>query len=58
MTMRSTTDTPTIYSKSTNYMYNSNVKVTFSYKLGNMRFVEQKTKKVKNDDVKSGGDDN
>lgn len=58
MTMRNTTSTPTIYSKSTNYMYNSNVKLTFSYKLGNMRFVEQKTKKVKNDDVKSGGDDN
>jgi hypothetical protein len=39
-------------------MYNSNLKATFSYKIGNMRFMEQKTKKVKNDDVKSGGDEN
>jgi ferric enterobactin receptor len=56
MKMRNYTNSPTLIQKSTNYMYNSNVKVTFSYKLGNMRFVEQKKgKKVKNDDVKDGG---
>jgi ferric enterobactin receptor len=59
MKMRNFTDSPTLVQKSTNYMYNSNVKFTFTYKLGNMRFVEQKKgKKVKNDDVKEGSTDN
>ena len=56
MTMTNTTSSPTLTQKSKNIMYNSNVKVTFSYKIGNMRFVADK-KKVKNDDVK-GGDEN
>ncbi|MCP9762227.1 outer membrane beta-barrel family protein [Lacihabitans soyangensis] len=57
MIMRNSTDTPVIFQKSVNYMYNSNIKATFSYKIGNMRFVADK-KKVKNDDVKSGGEEN
>jgi outer membrane receptor protein involved in Fe transport len=57
MVVRNSTETPVIFQKSVNYMYNSNLKATFSYKIGNMRFVAEK-KKVKNDDVKSGGDDN
>jgi ferric enterobactin receptor len=59
MIMRNSTESPLIKQKSVNNMYNSNVRLTFSYKLGNMKFVEnKKTKKVKNDDVKSSGDDN
>jgi ferric enterobactin receptor len=57
MVMRNTTESPTISQKSTNYMYNANVKVTFSYKIGNMRFVADKGKKIKNTDVKGGGED-
>jgi outer membrane receptor protein involved in Fe transport len=57
MTMTNTTVSPTLTQKSKNIMYNSNVKVTFSYKIGNMKFVAEK-KKVKNDDVKGGGDEN
>ncbi|MCP9768652.1 TonB-dependent receptor [Lacihabitans sp. LS3-19] len=57
MVMKNTTDSPTILQKSTNYMYNTNVKVTFSYKIGNMKFVADKGKKIKNTDVKSGGED-
>jgi ferric enterobactin receptor len=58
MKMISTTESPLLYQKSTNNMYNSNVKMTFAYKFGNMKFVqEKKTKKVKNDDVK-GGEEN
>jgi ferric enterobactin receptor len=55
MKMRNFAESPTLIQKNTNYMYNSNVKFTFTYKIGNMRFVEQK-KKVKNDDVKEGSD--
>ncbi len=39
---------------SVNNIYNQNVKLTFSYKIGNMKFVEKKSKSVKNDDVKGG----
>jgi ferric enterobactin receptor len=57
MVMKNNTESATILSNSKNYMYNSNIKLTFSYKIGNMKFVAEKTKKVKNDDVK-GGDEN
>ena len=40
-----------------NNIYNQNVKLTFSYKIGNMRMVEKKSK-VKNDDVKAGESNN
>ncbi|MGR3810503.1 TonB-dependent receptor domain-containing protein [Jiulongibacter sp. NS-SX5] len=57
MTMRSTTVSPLLNQESVNYIYNQNVKVTFQYKLGNMRFVQRKkTRSVDNDDVKGGGD--
>ncbi len=58
MKMRNYTNGPAIEQKSTNYMYNSNLKFTFTYKIGNMKFVEKKSKKVKNDDLKEGGTDN
>ncbi len=58
MKIRNTTEGPLLSQKSINYMYNSSVKFTFAYKIGNMKFVEtKKTKKVKNDDVKAGGSD-
>lgn len=58
MVRRSTLDTPTLSQRSTDYIYNQNVKLTFSFKIGNMRLVEEKKSKVKNDDVKAGGDNN
>jgi ferric enterobactin receptor len=56
MIIKNTTESPLLSQNSTNYMFNSNVRLTFSYKIGNMKFVEnKKTKKVRNDDVKEGG---
>jgi ferric enterobactin receptor len=55
--VRNKTESFTLSQFNTNTIYNSNVRFTFSYKIGNMRFVEEK-KKVKNDDVKQGGQDN
>ncbi|MFC3810892.1 TonB-dependent receptor domain-containing protein [Lacihabitans lacunae] len=58
MTMRSNLLSPQLKQNTTQYMYNSNVRVTFSYKIGNMKFVEKKkTKGVSNDDVMSSGGD-
>ncbi len=37
-------------------IYNQNVRVTFSYKIGKMSFVQKKTKSVKNDDVMSSSE--
>jgi ferric enterobactin receptor len=55
MTMTSTLNSAQFNQVSVNNIYNQNVKLTFSYKIGNMRFVEQKkSKSVKNDDVKGG----
>ncbi|AWW00839.1 outer membrane beta-barrel family protein [Arcticibacterium luteifluviistationis] len=57
MTRTSTSSSPLFDQKSVNYIYNQNVKLTFSYKLGNMRFVEKKkTKSVNNTDQKGGGE--
>lgn len=57
MTMRTTLNSAQFSQVSINNIYNQNVKLTFSYKLGNMKFVEnKKTKSVKNDDVKSNGE--
>ena len=58
MYQKSILETPTISQKSNNYMYNQNIKLTLSFKIGNMRLVEEKKSKVKNDDVKSGGGEN
>jgi ferric enterobactin receptor len=57
MTMRTTLNSPQFSQVNVNSIYNQNVKLTFGYKIGNMKFVEnKKTKSVKNDDVKSNGD--
>ncbi len=58
MTRRSVLESPILKQNATNYIYNQNIKLTFSYKIGNMRLVEEKKSKVRNDDVKSGGGDN
>jgi outer membrane receptor protein involved in Fe transport len=58
MYRKSVLETPTISQKSNDYMYNQNIKLTLSFKIGNMRLVEEKKSKVKNDDVKAGGDNN
>jgi ferric enterobactin receptor len=59
MTMRNTTSSELFNQESVNFIHNQNIKLTFQYKLGNMKFVERKkTKSVNNTDVKSGGGEN
>ncbi|WP_247235721.1 TonB-dependent receptor domain-containing protein [Telluribacter sp. SYSU D00476] len=56
--MATTLNSPLFNQRMVNNIYNQNVKLTFSYKLGKMSFVEKrKTRGVRNDDVKSGGGD-
>ena len=56
MRMTNTLNSPLFNQVMVSSIYNQNVKLTFSYKLGNMKMVEKKkTKGVKNDDVLSGG---
>jgi outer membrane receptor protein involved in Fe transport len=57
MQFQTTMDSPLFTQQNTNYIYNQNVKLTFSYKLGNMKFTEnKKTRSVKNSDLKSDGE--
>ncbi|UBM60555.1 TonB-dependent receptor [Marinilongibacter aquaticus] len=59
MRMKSNSVSEVFVQNSLNKIYNQNVKVTFSYKLGNMKFVEKrKTRSVNNTDVKSSGSGN
>jgi hypothetical protein len=58
MKMTSILESPTFNQVSVNNIYNQNLKLTFSYKIGNMKFVEKKSKSVKNDDVKGGESNN
>lgn len=58
MKMTSTLESPTFSQTSVNNIHNQNLKLTFSYKIGNMKFVEKKSKSVKNDDVKGGESNN
>jgi outer membrane receptor for ferrienterochelin and colicin len=54
-------DANTFTQNNTNYLYNRGFRVNFSYRLGKMTFVEQKTRKKKsinNDDQKSDGGGN
>ncbi len=57
-TIKSNVDSPTISQVSVNTLRNMNFKVTFSYRIGKMTFVDAKKKKksVNNDDMKDGGD--
>ncbi len=56
VTMRSTLNSPLLSQVSVNNLYNANVKVTFSYRIGKMTFEEprRKARSVSNDDVKAG----
>ena len=58
MKMTTTLESPIFSQVSVNNIYNQNLKLTFSYKIGNMKFVEKKSKSVKNDDVKAGESNN
>ncbi|WP_149242044.1 TonB-dependent receptor domain-containing protein [Dyadobacter sp. 32] len=56
--MATTLETPTFTQINNNYRYNRGFRVNFSYRLGKMTFVEQKTrrkKSINNDDQKSDG---
>ncbi len=57
MTRISESNSAIFTQRSVNYIHNQNIKVNFSYKLGNMKFVERKkTKSVNNTDVKGGSE--
>jgi outer membrane receptor protein involved in Fe transport len=57
VTMRTTLDSPLISQVNVNHLYNSNVKVTFTYRIGKMTFEENRRKgrSINNDDVKGDG---
>ncbi len=58
--MKSSVETSTFTQTNNNYLYNRGIRVNFSYRLGKMNFVEQKTKRrrgINNDDQKDGGSD-
>lgn len=55
MKMNSTLISPLYEQYNRNNIYNQNIKLTFSYKIGKMAFVQKKTRSVKNDDVIGGG---
>lgn len=56
VTMRTNLSTPLLTQVNTNHLYNSNVKLTFTYRIGKMTFEQQRKKgrSVNNDDVKGG----
>ncbi|MDQ4140644.1 MAG: TonB-dependent receptor, partial [Bacteroidota bacterium] len=57
--MRNESQSANFYQKSTNRMYNTSVKVNFSYRIGKMSMDDQprrRRKSVNNDDLKEGGD--
>lgn len=57
VTMRSNLNTPLLTQVNVNHLYNSNVKVTFTYRIGKMTFEEprRKSRSVSNDDVSGAG---
>ncbi|UFH55746.1 TonB-dependent receptor domain-containing protein [Spirosoma sp. KNUC1025] len=56
VTMRTTLNSPLLSQVNVNHLYNSNVKLTFTYRIGKMTFEEtrKKARSVSNDDVKGG----
>jgi outer membrane receptor protein involved in Fe transport len=56
--MRTTLNSPLLSQTNITHLYNANVKVTFSYRIGKMTFEEprRKARSVSNDDVKGDGD--
>ncbi|GAB4045413.1 TonB-dependent receptor [Spirosoma litoris] len=57
VTMRTTLNSPTLTQVNVNHLYNANLKVTFTYRIGKMTFEENRRKgrSVSNDDVKGEG---
>ncbi len=57
VTMRTTLNSPLLSQVNVNHLYNSNVKVTFTYRIGKMTYEEnrRKGKSINNDDVKGDG---
>lgn len=56
VTMRTTLNSPLLSQVNVNRLYNANVKVTFTYRIGKMTFEERrKARSVSNDDVKGEG---
>ncbi|GAB4014870.1 outer membrane beta-barrel family protein [Spirosoma migulaei] len=57
VTMRTTLNSPLLSQVNVTHLYNSNLKITFTYRIGKMTFEEQrrKSKSVSNDDVKGDG---
>jgi outer membrane receptor protein involved in Fe transport len=59
MKIKSTLTSPVFNQVMVNNIYNQNIKLTFSYKVGKMSLVaKKKTRGVKNDDVMGGGGEN
>lgn len=58
VTMRTTLNSPLLSQVNVNHLYNANVKITFTYRIGKMSFEEprKKARSVNNDDVKGEGD--
>lgn len=57
MKMKTTLNSPTFDQVMVNNIYNQNIKLTFSYKVGKMSLVaKKKTRGVKNEDVMGGGE--
>jgi hypothetical protein len=59
-TIRSELESPTFSQVSNRQLYNNNIKVNFTYKIGKLDFSEKnrKTRSVTNDDLMGGGDMN
>ena len=56
VTMRTTLSSPLLSQVNVNHLYNANLKVTFTYRIGKMTFEERKkSRSVSNDDVKGEG---
>lgn len=53
MTFTSNLNSTQFKQSNTQNIYNSSIRLTFSYKLGSMKLFEKKSKSVKNDDVKT-----
>ncbi|MBN8824571.1 MULTISPECIES: TonB-dependent receptor [unclassified Spirosoma] len=56
VTMRTTLNSPLLSQSNVTHLYNSNLKVTFTYRIGKMTFEQprRKARSVNNDDVKGG----
>jgi outer membrane receptor protein involved in Fe transport len=53
MTFTSNLNSTQFKQSNTQNIYNSSIRLTFSYKIGSMKLAEKKSKSVKNDDVKN-----